>query len=147
MDFEVSAISQLRPAETAHLTLSASPERGQFIGSTAELGASQRMKFVFPDDESLVKERWRFTLRAEFRNEERGSAEASVLVYPSLIRGLHVVQLDTDYIVANIQHRERAGHFENDQCTVVCPRTGESRSGRNVCIECTTKRGTIKICC
>ncbi len=59
-------------------------------------------------------------------------------------KSLEVQQQSDTYVQANILH-SRADLEE--QCTVRCPQTGESRTGRNACIECSTAAGTVRICC
>jgi hypothetical protein len=58
--------------------------------------------------------------------------------------GVKVQQLNDAFVRADIIHRK--GVVE-EQCTVRCPKTGESRTGRNACIECVSDAGTVKICC
>jgi hypothetical protein len=95
------------------------------------------------------------TVLAKFRNETQDDAQATIQFNSADVSGLHLVQTSPDYIIGNVQHSDREtvwrpqiSHSDSPgQCTVACPRTGESRSGRNVCIECRTKRGTVKICC
>lgn len=58
--------------------------------------------------------------------------------------GLHIQQIADNLVLADILHTTSAPAA---QCTVRCPATGDSRTGRNVCIECGTSRGMIKICC
>jgi hypothetical protein len=122
-------------------------------------GEPQRMRFILPDQPSVPSANLR--LAAVFHPEggalrgERGEeAEASVRFDPYAVSGLHIVQTSPTYIIGNVQHREEKKYppmfippDPEGQCTVACPRTGESRSGRNVCIECRASRGTIKICC
>ena len=59
-------------------------------------------------------------------------------------KALEVLQQSNTFVQANLLHAR--SEFEG-QCTVRCPRTGESRSGRGVCIECSIGAGTIRICC
>ena len=101
------------------------------------------------------------TLQGVFKRN--GGTAGALVLLPSFdfLEGIRVRQTAPDYIEGRVTHREElrhTGHFFYaygsepqravlDQCTVVCPSTGESRSGRNVCIECKCKRGTVKICC
>lgn len=48
------------------------------------------------------------------------------------------------YVLVSVEHPMTD---QDGQCTVFCPASGESRTGRNVCIECRGPRGTVKICC
>lgn len=59
--------------------------------------------------------------------------------------GIDIVQVERTFLQVNMLHgRVSAG---DGQCTVTCKTTGESRSGRNVCIECPSGIGVIRICC
>jgi hypothetical protein len=87
-------------------------------------------------------------LRAFFRRGRQNTAEAAVrLPAGGFLKGLRVIQSKPDFLEGHLDHHGVYGGMRLDQCTVVCPRTGESRSGRNVCIECRCTRGTVKICC
>jgi hypothetical protein len=154
MNFTFTAHTEIPPSQSARLQLEMVNEHfessellGMFDLREARTGPAI---LEFPETAEPVTLR----LRAEFRNLDRDKAEATAKIIPTLVAGLHVSQLNPGYIVANILHRftpERRAHVlranvADDQCTVAC-HDGESRSGRNVCIECTTGHGTIKICC
>jgi len=59
-------------------------------------------------------------------------------------KGFQVQQLSEEHVFGQVLHEE--GPLE-EQCTVTCPKSGESRTGKNVCIECSSGRGTVKVCC
>lgn len=58
--------------------------------------------------------------------------------------GLDIEQQGPDFVLAQIRH---SAHSSQEQCTVTCLTTGESRSGRGQCVECRLKRGVVKLCC
>jgi hypothetical protein len=87
-------------------------------------------------------------LRAMFRNIPQIAAEAVVrLPSGGFLRGMRISQPDQNYVAAQLDHNEQFKGTLIDQCTVFCPATGESRSGRNVCIECKGSRGIVRVCC
>lgn len=59
-------------------------------------------------------------------------------------KGLELRQLRDDFVFAQVLHGEES---IEEQCTVRCPKTGASRKGKNVCIECSSGSGTVKVCC
>ena len=58
--------------------------------------------------------------------------------------GISIVQVERASLQVEMIHSHLAG---DEQCTVRCETTGQSRSGRNVCIECPSGIGVIVICC
>jgi len=59
-------------------------------------------------------------------------------------RGLSLHQTRENFIFGNVDHLPEAGEGE---CTVWCPRSGHQKTGINVCLDCESSRGMIKICC
>jgi len=59
-------------------------------------------------------------------------------------KGLQVQQISERYVFGKVLHGEES---LEEQCTVRCPISGESRTGRNVCIECSSGHATVKVCC
>jgi len=64
--------------------------------------------------------------------------------------GIEITESGPKRVEARILHSENAPNFSAlalEFCTVTCLVTGESRSGRNVCIDCVSNFLVVKICC
>lgn len=123
-----------------------------------EIEGVQREPLRFALDYQTLPPDFALLHRAAFSIEETRPLEIAVNAYFRRIekwvkteasvfhaQGLDIVQIQPTYILANFMHgRVEAG---DGQCTVTCETTGESRSGRNVCVECPAGAGVIKICC
>lgn len=100
--------------------------------------------FDLPDGQVLNIE-----LRASFPGStEPVSVKASAQA--QAVKSLSISQPSPDLVLANFEHRaltQAEPANAPGQCTVTCSKTNESRSGRNVCIECSGSKGTVKICC
>jgi hypothetical protein len=98
--------------------------------------ASVSQEFEVPADKSIE-----FWVGVYFRRAER---HVEVEAEATNALGLALHQTSSERVLADITHPPIT---MGGQCTVSCPTTGEHRSGTNVCIECGTPRGTVRICC
>jgi hypothetical protein len=125
--------------------------RSEMSRSTVEIPVRATGLFVveIPNDINFQSIPFIVGLRATFFNLPQLAAEAAVrLPLGEFPNGMRIRQSDPNYVEAVLDHHQE--WFRSsimDQCTVFCPGTGESRSGRNVCIECKGTRGTVRICC
>jgi hypothetical protein len=133
--------------QMAALTVTLRTEKG---GSPFEIPvlAAGVVDLEIPEELSFQDAPLFVGLRAIFRNIPQTVAEAAVrLPLGGFLRGIRITQSKQDYVEALLDHHEQFRGTLIDQCTVFCPGTGESRSGRNVCIECKGSRGIVRICC
>jgi len=124
---------------------------GDFVEVAVFGLAPDHIELIYPDKQAdrrmaqtlEVADAVPLELRVEAKFRRSGEA-ASVGATVRQATGLHIQQVNHSLVLADIRH----GVVETaDQCTVRCIATGQSRTGRNVCIECGTPRGIIKICC
>jgi hypothetical protein len=147
MNFNLGFETSLAPDFVAGLTVTMRSEKG---GSPFEIPVRAPGHFAveIPDELNFQSIPLFLGLRAAFRNLPQVVAEAAVrLPLGGFLSGMRIRQTDENYVEAQLDHQERFRASILDQCTVFCPGTGESRSGRNVCIECKGTRGTVRICC
>lgn len=147
MNFNLGFESNLPPEFMAALTVTLRTEKG---GSPFEIPViAPGAAFVeIPDELNFQDKPLLVGLRAIFQHVPQTVAEAVVrLPFGGLVRGIRINHPEPNYVVAQLDHNEHFRGAVIDQCTVFCPGTGESRTGRNVCIECKGSRGVVRICC
>ena len=148
MSFEISLKSTVSEKDSAPLNLSLTSSSGVSVFDVPISAKLPTMTLETPELRETSSALSTLTLRGTF--QARGASEtveASVQIPEGLLVGIDIVQISSERISARIRHLTYGGGVSLDQCTVKCPKTGESRSGRNVCIECECAHGTIEICC
>jgi hypothetical protein len=148
MRFELVTETLVLAEECAALSIKLQPEAGGGAWEVPVFNWPFKGTVEVPEGLDFENQRLSLSLRAFFRKGSQNTAEAALrLPAGGFLRGLRIAQKSPDFIEGYVDHHREYRGLVLDQCTVYCPRTGESRAGRNVCIECQCSRGTVKICC
>jgi hypothetical protein len=84
---------------------------------------------------------WRLLIQIHFRSSGEIIQTAADI---QGAEGLDVRQQGRHFVLAQVRHGAQSSQ---EQCTVTCLTTGESRSGKGQCIECKLTKGAVKLCC